>query len=65
MIDEVESSDYTAALADAGIEELKVNQILPSLSVTPQELQTDSENAGDLNEFMARMLAAKRESQPA
>jgi hypothetical protein len=52
-------------LADAGIEELKVNQILPSLSVTPQELQTDSENAGALNEFMARMLAAKRESQPA
>lgn len=50
---EAKRSKYTDALEEAGISKFIVDLLWPTDKVTPEELGTDSENAGNIAEFLA------------
>ncbi len=47
---------YCEELAEAGIEEIMIDQIWPSTSVTPDELGTGSDNAVSLTDFVSELI---------
>lgn len=53
---EAKKSKYTVALEEAGIAKFIFDLLWPTNKVTPEELGTDSDNAGDIVEFLARKI---------